>query len=76
MLLPLNSPRNSSTLRAFAFLLRMYLSVTFLAVANRTLKFFPLSSQGLAATIKYFSSIDLSDYDDHLKPLIMAIEKK
>ena len=54
----------------------MYLNVTFLAVANRTLKFSPLSSQGLAATIKYFSSIDLSDYDDHLKPLIMAIEKK
>jgi len=32
--------------------------------------------QGLAATIKYFASIDLGDYDDHMKPLIMAIEKK
>lgn len=32
--------------------------------------------EGLSSTIKYFASIDLADYDDHLKPLIMAIEKK
>jgi hypothetical protein len=42
----------------------------------KALAFVNFVSQGLAATIKYFASINLSDYDDHLKPLIMAIEKK